>query len=124
VLAGTKTDHGEAVAGRVVPCPPGLAALIRATPTRLGTTLLFPTPTGRLWRERNFYRDVWEPAREKSGLDLRPHEMRHSFISLCRAAGIDEADLAAITGHTVATMIGHYTHALGRSFDRVRNVVG
>ncbi len=25
--------------------------------------LLFTTPTGRMWRERNFYRDLLHPAR-------------------------------------------------------------
>jgi hypothetical protein len=24
--------------------------------------LLFPTPRGRLWRERTIYRDLWKPA--------------------------------------------------------------
>jgi hypothetical protein len=40
------------------------------------------------------------------------------------AAGVDDADLAAIAGHTVLTMVTHYTHALGRSFDQVRGVIG
>jgi hypothetical protein len=34
--------------------------------------LLFTTPTGRMWRERNFYRDIWKPAQQASGLDIRP----------------------------------------------------
>lgn len=34
--------------------------------------LLFTTPTGRMWRERNFYRDVWRPTQKISGLDIRP----------------------------------------------------
>src|SRR4051794_4015714 len=67
ISEGTKTDHGETVAGRIVPCPPSLADLIRAMPARIDTPLLFPTPTGRLWRERNFYRDVWYPAQAASG---------------------------------------------------------
>ena len=25
--------------------------------------LLFTTPTGRIWRERNFYRDLWKSAK-------------------------------------------------------------
>jgi integrase len=53
-----------------------------------------PAPTGRLWRERNFYRDVWYPAQKASGLDIRPHEMRHSWLTHLRVAGVDEADLA------------------------------
>ena len=31
--------------------------------------LLFLTPRGRLWRERTFYRDLWKPTQEASGLD-------------------------------------------------------
>jgi integrase len=57
-MSGTKTDHGEPDAGRDVPCPPTLLALIAALPPRIDTVLLFPTPKGKLWRERNFYRDV------------------------------------------------------------------
>lgn len=124
ILDGTKTDHGEAAPGRLVPCPPGLFELLRSMPARIDTDLLFPTPRGLLWRERNFYRDVWYPAQERSGLDVRPHEMRHSYVSHLRAAGVDDADLAAIAGHTVLTMVTHYTHALGKSFDQVRGVIG
>jgi integrase len=124
ILEGTKTDHGEASPGRLVPCPPGLLELLRAMPARIDTELLFPTLRGLLWRERNFYRDIWYPARERSGLDVRPHEMRHSYVSHLRAAGVDDADLAAIAGHTVLTMVTHYTHAPGKSFDQVRGVIG
>ncbi|MET0513374.1 MAG: site-specific integrase [Thermoleophilaceae bacterium] len=121
---GTKTDHGEADAGRIVPCPPRLAELIKATPRRIDTALLYPTPTGKIWWERNFYRDVWSRAQRASGLDIRPHEMRHSYLTHLRAAGVDDADLAAMAGHTVQTMLGRYTHALGRSFDQVRDIIG
>jgi site-specific recombinase XerD len=108
----------------VIPCPPGLLELLRSMPARIDSELLFSTPRGLLWRERNFYRDVWHPAQERSGLDIRPHEMRHSYVSHLRAAGVDDADLAAIAGHTVLTMVTHYTHALGKSFDQVRGVIG
>ena len=124
IQAGTTTDHGEADAGRTVPCPPELAELIRAMPHRIDTSLLYPTPTGKVWWERNFYRDVWSPAQRASGLDIRPHEMRHSYLTHLRAAGVDDADLAAMAGHTVQTMLGRYTHALGRSFDQVREIIG
>lgn len=43
---------------RTVPCPPTLAELILQRPDPPEGELLFPTPTGRLFRERNFYRDV------------------------------------------------------------------
>jgi integrase len=125
ILEGTKTDHGEGFAGRVVPCPPGLAKLIATLPTPIDDDgLLFPTPTGKLWRGRNFYRDVWYPTQKASGIDIRPHECRHSWITHMRAAGIDDADLAQVAGHTIDTMLNRYTHPLGRSMDRIRAVIG
>ncbi len=109
---------------REVPVPPSLAELIQSRPTRIDTDLLFPTPAGKLWRERNFYRDVWEPARIATGLDPTPHEFRHSYVSHLRAAGIDDADLARATGHSVETMLSRYTHALGKSHAAIRKAIG
>lgn len=124
ILEGTKTDHGDGSAGRTAPCPPTLERMIRALPSRIDTDLLFPTPRGKLWRERNFYRDIWHPAQDEAELDIRPHEMRHSYVTHLRAAGINDADLAQVTGHTLETMIGRYSHALGRSFEDIRRVIG
>jgi site-specific recombinase XerD len=86
--------------------------------------LLFTTPTGRMWRERSFYRDLWRPAQEVSGLDIRPHECRHSYVTHLRAVGVNDADLAEIAGRRVETMLARYTHAIGQSFSDVRTVVG
>ena len=41
-----------------------------------------------------------------------------------RAAGVNDADLAAIAGHRVETMLTRYTHAVGGSHQRVRSVIG
>jgi integrase len=126
IFEGTKTDHGEPDAGRVVPVPATLAWMLEAqiNLNGPGCELLFPTPRGRLWRERTFYRDVWKPTQEAAGLDIRPHECRHSYVTHHRAAGINDADLAAIVGHRVETMLARYTHAVGESFTQVRQVVG
>jgi integrase len=115
VTEGTKTDHGEAGAGRVTPLGRSLQTRLRGMPPRVDTRLLFPTMTGRLFGDRNFYRDVWEPARKTSGVGATPHEFRHSYVSLMRAAGVDPADLAAWTGHTVLTATTAYTHSTGAS---------
>jgi integrase len=128
---------------RTIPLPPSTAELVRAMPVRIDTPLMFPTPSGRLWWERNFYRDVWYPAQEawagidpaleraerrrlaaERGRDFAPHDFRHSWVTHLRAAGIDPADLAAVAGHTVETATARYTHALGRSDDRIRQVIG
>lgn len=126
ILEGTKTDHGEQDAGRVVPVPATLAWMLEAQIRLNGDDcdLLFTTPTGRMWRERNFYRDVWKPAQEASGLDIRPHECRHSYVTHLRAAGVNDADLAEIAGHRVETMLARYTHAVGQSFVMVRSTIG
>jgi integrase len=77
-----------------------------------------------MWRERNFYRDVWKPAQQASGLDIRPHECRHSYVTHLRPTGINDADLAKIAGHRVETMLARYTHATRRSFGVIRTTIG
>ncbi len=125
ILEGTKTDHGEEDAGRIVPVPATLAWMLEAQINLNGPDcpLIFPTPRGRLWRERTFYRDVWKPTQEASGSDIRPHECRHSYVTHLRAAGINDADLAEIAGHRVETMLARYTHAVGGSSPDVRSAV-
>jgi integrase len=126
ILEGTKTDHGEPDAGRVVPVPATLAWMLEAQINLNGPEcqLLFPTPRGHLWRERTFYRDLWKPAQDASAVDIRPHECRHSYVTHLRAAGVNDADLADIAGHRVETMLARYTHATGQSFEEVRSVIG
>jgi integrase len=125
ILEGTKTDHGEPDAGRVVPVPATLAWMLQAQINLNGPDcqLLFPTPRGRLWRERTFYRDLWKPAQKASDLDIRPHECCHAYVTHLRAAGVNDADLAEIVGHGVETMLARYTHAVGKSSDAVRQII-
>jgi integrase len=124
ILEGTKTDHGEQDAGRVVPVPATLAWMLEAQlQVSDHRELFFTTPTGRMWRERNFYRDLWRPAQEASGLDIRPHECRHSYVTHLRAVGVNDADLAEIAGHRVETMLARYTHSTGSSFGAVKRAI-
>jgi integrase len=123
VSAGTKTDHGEAQAGRETPVPPSLQALLEEMPKRIDTRLLFPDPHGKVWGDRRWYDLVWYPAQKASGLPIKPHEMRHSYISLQRAAGADPQKLAAMCGHSVATASAHYTHLTSRDFSDLKGNV-
>jgi integrase len=130
VTVGTKGDrlraaHGGSPwqVGRAVPVTDDLLELLDGMPARIDTPLLFPGPRG-IWTDRYWYDEVWYPARKAAGIDATPHEFRHSAISHLRAAGIDPADLAAMSGHTVETATKHYTHALGRSFDAARKTIG
>jgi len=120
ILEGTKTDHGEPDAGRVVPVPATLAWMLEAQINLNGPDcdLLFTTPTGRLWRERTFYRDLWKPAQEASGLDIRPHECRHSYVTHLRTADVNDADLAEIAGAPSGDDAGAIHARGGREFRR------
>lgn len=109
---------------RIVPSPPTLSELILRRADLPESEYLFSTPRGKLFRERNFYRDVWAPAQLATGMDPTPHEFRHSYVSNLRAMGVDDADLATVAGHTVETMISVYTHGLDRSHDRIRAIIG
>jgi integrase len=143
VTFDTETKKHKAL----VPASDGLLALIAAAPTRIDTKLLFPAPGGRLWTERNFYRDVWDQARTEwarrlgadvdelegeqlrraiaaVGADITPHDCRHSWVSHLAAAGVDEADLAEMAGHSPETLRAVYRHPLRRSFDQVREAIG
>jgi integrase len=113
----TKKHH------RKVPVPDELARILAVVTEHSEHGLLFPTDTGRVWRESNFYRDIWTPTREKAGLDIRPHDMRHSYLTQLEASGINLADLAHVAGHNVQTLINTYTHPLGRSDDKIREAV-
>jgi integrase len=87
--------------------------------------LIFTTPRGRLWRERTFYRDVWKPTQQACGLDIRPHECRHSYVTHMRGEPqISDADLAEVVGHRVQTMLSKYIHPLRQSHDAIRRVLG
>lgn len=121
--------HGSLYGGlksgesRETPIPPRLAGLLAAAKRdRIG--LLFPDADGKVWTENAFYSQVWRPAREASGLELLPHDLRHSYVSLMRAAGVDPADLAKAAGHTVQTATSRYTHSTGGTFDVMRRAVG
>ncbi len=111
---------------RSVPVPASLAALYERLLEGPGEddAPLFHTPRGQMWRERNFYRDIWTPAKIASGLDPTPHEFRHSYVTHLRAVGIDDADLAKIAGHRIETMISIYTHPLERSHEAIRAAIG
>ncbi len=120
----TEGDTEEKRHVRAVPCPKSLAEALTGMPVRIDTDLLFPTPKGTVWHDSNFRRDVWEAAQIASGLDIRPHECRHSWITHLRAAGIDPADLAQASGHDVDTATRHYVQPLGLSADLIRETIG
>jgi hypothetical protein len=108
-----------------VPIPTGCVRCWMRTRRRMLGPFLFPDPAGKPWSERVFYRNrlVSGEGRVSGWMCCRTISW-HSFVSHMRAAGVDPADLASATGHTVATATGHYTHSTGATFDLMRSVAG
>lgn len=76
------------------------AILSTVAPARLHRRLIFPSPNGCVWGQRNFYRDVWEPAAEKAGTDFTVYDLRHTFTSHLLASGVPTVEVAAYVGHS------------------------
>lgn len=129
ITAGTKHDHQVAdhELGRLVPLPASTAQILNALPPRLGSNLLWPEEKrNRIQHQRMWYDRVWATGRANMP-EMKaavPHDFRHSYISLMRAAGVDPADLAKVSGHTVQTATASYTHSVGLSLDAIRKAVG
>ena len=81
-----------------------------------GTSLVFPTKTGRPWRYGQFHRLVWSKAttraaqvwRQERGLDeeastpfcgLTPHDLRSTAATLMREVGFSREEAADRLGH-------------------------
>lgn len=73
---------------------------------------VIPNTTGGVMGQRNFRRSVWAPAVAKASLGpLKPHELRHTAISLWIAAGMAPKEVSARAGHTsVAFTLDRYGH--------------
>ncbi len=63
---------------------------------------------------------AWQRARREAKLaDVRVHDLRHTFATRLRAAGVAEEDRAALLGHATRTMPEHYASAdVGRLIGR------
>lgn len=59
---------------------------------------------------------AWQRARRAAKLrDVRVHDLRHTFATRLRAAGVAAEDRAALLGHSMRTMPQHYASAdIGR----------
>lgn len=96
----TKTPAGV----RVVAIPEVLIAALEVHITNVPETelgLLFPTERGRPVTPSNWYRRVWRPAVDASGVraDLKLHDLRRQFASVLVRQGRSAAYLQAVMGH-------------------------
>lgn len=61
---------------------------------------LLSTPDAKHFIYRNYYDSYWKPFVDQMGMpDHRPHDTRHTCISLLTAAGVDDKIIKKIVGH-------------------------
>jgi integrase len=73
---------------------------------------VFPNKTGsNHWETQNFYRDLWNPARHRAGVqDLRWHDLRHTFCSRLIAKGANVVAVKELAGHQSIDVTMRYVH--------------
>jgi integrase len=88
--------------------------------------LLFPTPTGKMWRRSNYLADSFTPARMAAWGSLRWsfHSLRHHAATRMLQLGIDINDVALMMGHkhigiTQRMYISHQASAFDRISERI-----
>jgi integrase len=123
LMPGLKGTHHIAEKGKRGRWTLFPAALMReaALGARAEHGYLFPSPRGKSWAVRNFYRNVWTPAQRSAGAAFTLYDLRHTFASRLLAAGIPVVEVSAWMGHTIRaggqeianTTTRVYAHATG-----------
>lgn len=117
IVGRPKTRAGR----RTVPVPSVVADVLTEHLGRTPGDLVFPAPAGGYMRRGLFRRRFWLPATAAAGLDgLRPHDLRHTAVSLWIAAGASPKEIAVRAGHSsVSVVLDRYGHLLPGQSDAV-----
>lgn len=60
---------------------------------------LLSTPDGKRFEYRNYYDSYWKPLLLPLNMEHRPHDCRHTCVSLLTAVNVDERTIKRIVGH-------------------------
>ncbi len=72
---------------------------------------LISTPEGNHFIYRNYYDSYWTPLINQMGLDHKPHDTRHTCVSLLTTAGVKDKVIRKIVGHAGQSITESvYTH--------------
>lgn len=118
------SDEGTPKGGksRKVPLPTRLVSLLREQiADKTDDSYVFTTATGERLNKSNWTNRVFRRAVKGAGLDvegLTPHSLRHTYASLCIAAGVDVVTLQSALGHANATeTLNTYSHLWPEKLD-------
>jgi integrase len=89
----------------VIPMNDTVAAVLRAWPRVVGTDALFPDLNGPM-----VSRAFWRACRKADVLNLRLHDLRHTFASYLAMGGFNLRAIQQLLGHKDLRMTARYAH--------------
>lgn len=113
MFGGMKTDAGK---NRFVPIHPAIVALVQnriSHASKLGSDYLFNDEDGQQCTYMTYdkYRGRWNKVMKRLHMEHRPHDTRHTFITLGKEHNMDEYILKLIVGHAIQDVTEKtYTH--------------
>lgn len=94
---------------KILPLNKGAIGLLRYCPKVDGTKYVFPAESGN-----SYYvgvSKIWRKAREQAGiLDVRIHDLRHTFASYAVSAGASLPVIGVLLGHKDSATTQRYAH--------------
>jgi integrase len=110
ILRDYLAEHPRRADGNgTAPLFPGLKARGPIARSENQRSLVWASPL----RHVTFYQTIYKPAVVRAGLNpaLVFHSLRHTYVSLCVAAGIPPLEISRFAGHSkVTTTLGIYAH--------------
>lgn len=120
---GLKTDAGR---NRCVPIHPKVRQLVTDNYNKaieLGSAYLFNDENGQQGTYLTYdkYRGRFEKINKKLGMSHRPHDTRHTFITMAKEADVNEYVLKLMVGHAIEDVTEKvYTH---RTMEQLQNEI-
>ncbi len=107
-VISSKTDAGV----RKVPIAKKVLPFFKYWLNKNDCEYLLSTPNGNHFDYRNYYDSYWKPLVEQIGMaHHRPHDTRHTCISMLTTAGVDDRIIKKIVGHSGQSVTETvYTH--------------
>lgn len=90
-----KTESGI----REVPIAEKIVPFLEHWMTKNDCEYLLSTNEGEHFKYRNFYDSYWSPLMQSLHIQHRPHDTRHTCVSLLTEKGVDERIIKKIVGH-------------------------
>ena len=94
-ITAAKTEAGV----RKVPISDKVLPFFQEWMNKNDCEYLLSTPDGKHFDYRNYYDSYWSPFMEQMGMEHRPHDTRHTCISMLAEAGVDDRIVKKIVGH-------------------------